>query len=390
LIHDDYLFLYINTGFLEDTLIGGRMASEKAQTALFFGQLPYVTAKESKITGKIRLQPNDFQVEELESYCPTGSGEHLFVRFCKTGLTTPEAVSRIARALGTDPKEASWAGLKDRYAVTEQWASFHGGDPVKAHTIKIDKISILKAALHPHKLRTGHLRGNKFLIRIRETPRDSCEIAQGILSRLDQVGLPNYYGEQRFGFQGRNLEQACGWIVNGEKSPRDRFSRKFYLSVLQSAIFNDWLAQRLQLIPIDCPLDGDLFRKEDTGGMFVTDDLESVRIRMKNWEISPTGPIFGDKMRWAEGRAREVEESMLQRWNVSIDTFRRHKKYGPGSRRPTRVRPHQWNVSYESDALVLSFQLPKGAYATTVLRELMKDDVGLENHSGVDVDDAET
>jgi tRNA pseudouridine13 synthase len=365
------------------------MDSEKTQTALFFGQMPYVTAKESKITGKIRLEPNDFQVEELESYSPTGSGEHLFVRFRKTGLTTPEAVSRIARALDTDPREASWAGLKDRYAVTEQWASFRGGDPVKAHTIKIDQISILKAALHPHKLRTGHLRGNRFLIRIRETPRDSCEIAQGILSRLDQVGLPNYYGEQRFGFKGRNIEQARGWVVNGEKSPRDRFSRKFYLSVFQSAIFNDWLAQRLQMVPIDSPLDGDLFRKEDTGGMFVTEELESTRVRMKNWEISPTGPIFGDKMRRAEGRARELEESILQRWSVSIDTFRRYKKYGPGSRRTARVRPHQWNVSYEADALILSFQLPKGAYATALLRELLKNEASIEDNSGVDVDDTE-
>ncbi len=362
------------------------MNVEKTQTTSLLGRLPYVTAKQSKIAGKIRLSPDDFQVYEIESYKPIGEGEHLFIRFRKTELSTPEAVGRIARALGTDPKQASWAGLKDRNAVTEQWASFFRGDPAKARALEIDGIKVLEADLHPHKLRTGHLRGNKFRIYLREISRDSYEIATGLLSRLDQVGIPNYYGEQRFGLRGNNLEQAKRWVINGEKVPRDRFSRKFYFSVIQSAIFNAWLARRLRFVPIDCPIEGDLLRKEDTGGMFTTDDIESARARMKNWEISPTGPIFGEKMRWPKGRARELEESTLDQLGLGIDTFKAFRKYGAGSRRTARVRPHQWKVSNESHALLLSFQLPKGAYATAVLRELLKPQESIEDNSAVDSD----
>jgi len=363
---------------------------EKTQTTFLFGRLPYVTSKQSKIAGKICLSPNDFQVEEIESYRPLGEGEHLFVRFRKTGLSTPEAVARIARALGTDPKQASWAGLKDRNAITEQWASFFGGDPAKASALNIEGIDVLEAAFHPHKLRTGHLRGNRFRIYVRETSGDSYEIATTLLSRLDQAGIPNYYGEQRFGFRRNNLEHAKRWFIDGEKAPHSRFSRKFYFSVIQSAIFNAWLARRLQNVPIDCPVEGDLLRKEDTGGMFTTDDIDDARIRMKNWEISPTGPIFGEKMRWPEGRAREMEMSILAQLGISVEMFKTFRKYGAGSRRTVRVRPHQWKVREEINALALSFQLPKGAYATTVLRELLKPQESIEDISAIDDDVLDT
>ncbi|MBN1655332.1 MAG: tRNA pseudouridine(13) synthase TruD [Deltaproteobacteria bacterium] len=364
------------------------MNAEKTPTTLLLERLPYVTSKEVKISGKIRLAYDDFQVEEIESYAPAGRGEHLFVRFRKTGLTTPEAIKRIALALCINPEQASWAGLKDRDAVTEQWASFQGADPAKALDLKIDRISILKAVLHPHKLRTGHLRGNKFRIYLRETSKDSYEISRSILARLDQVGLANYYGEQRFGFQGNNLERAKRWVNDGASLPRGRFARKFYFSVIQSALFNHWLAHRLQIAPIDCPIEGDLLRKEDTGGMFTTDDMESARLRVQNWEVSPTGPIFGEKMRWPKGRARELEQATLNALGLSFDTLVRFKRYGAGSRRPARVRLREWNVSEEKDGLLLSFQLPKGAYATAVLRELLKSSQGVGNSSSADGDDS--
>jgi tRNA pseudouridine13 synthase len=335
-------------------------------------RLPYVTPKMSRICGKIRSMPEDFQVDEIASYRPGGNGAHLFVLFRKTGLTTPEAVKRLALALETSPDRSSWAGLKDRDAVTTQWASFPGGDPERALALRLENISVLEAAPNPRKIRTGHLAGNRFRIRIRETPRDSLEVARSLFRQLERIGVPNYYGEQRFGHRGGNLEKARRWILEGGSPPRDRFLGKLLFSSLQSAIFNDWLAHRIGSGTFAEPAPGDLVKKEDTGGIFVARELDEVRSRMNEWQVSVTGPIFGARMRWPELESLDVEESVLQAWGIDMDTLGRFRKYGTGSRRVARIRPLDWEVQRRSDSLVVSFRLRKGAYATSVMRELLK------------------
>ncbi len=343
--------------------------------------LPYVTPITSTISGEVRRTPEDFQVDEIPSYTPCGHGEHLFVHFRKTGLNTPEAVRRLARALGTKPGGSSWAGLKDRNAVTSQWASFQGGDPARAATVELEGIAVLDAKMHTHKLRTGQLRGNRFRIRIRDVSENAGETARELLEQLDRMGVPNYYGAQRFGRDGHNLIQARRWIVDGLPAPADLFFRKLYFSAMQAAMFNDWLAHRLRIGPIDSPVQGDLMRKEDTGGIFLCDDLAAADTRIKRWEISPTGPVFGARMRSPEHRAREMEEATLKAWSISFDTLRRFRRFGSGSRRALRFRALECTLVPESSTLTVSFRLPKGAYATMVLRELMKGDSWISTSS---------
>jgi tRNA pseudouridine13 synthase len=334
-------------------------------------QLPYATAKSLRVLGKIRQQPQDFKVEEIAAYEPAGHGEHVLLHVEKTGLNTPEAVRRVARALDADPAQAGWAGLKDRNAVTSQWISLFQVDPERALRLELPGIRVLSASRHPHKIRTGHLKGNRFVIRIVCAPQD-IGVAQTVLQQLSTQGTPNYYGEQRFGRDGENLPRARRWLADGGRAPRDRFDRKLLASVLQSDWFNQWLAARVRADALGRPITGDLMRKEETGGMFVTQDADDAAARMATWDISPTGPIFGEKMRWPEADALEIERALWARVGLSDEALSRARKLLPGSRRSARMRPAGAQVGAWTDGIELAFTLPKGAYATVVLRELFK------------------
>lgn len=334
-------------------------------------ELPYATAKSLRILGKIRVSDPDFRVDEIPAYDPVGEGGHLFVHFEKTGLDTPVAVRSLARALGCDPRASGYAGLKDRRAVTTQWASFEGADAAAISGLAVPGIRVLSAQPHRHKLKTGHLRGNRFRIRIRD-PQGDAGLARELLSQLGEGGVPNYYGQQRFGTGGQNLTRAWAWLVDGGRAPRDRFERKLLMSTLQSEIFNRWLAARVAADELCRAIDGDLLRKEDTGGLFTTDDLQDAQRRMDAWELSATGPMFGAKMRWPVGEAAAREQALLTASGITMDTFNAARRHGEGARRVARVRPADATVDLEEGDLWLAFTLPKGAYATVVLRELMK------------------
>lgn len=346
-------------------------------------ELPYATGKSLRVFGKIRDRPEDFQVEEVPVYAPEGRGDHLFVRFRKTDLNTPEAVRRIADALGVDPREAGFAGLKDRRAVTVQWASFFGADRERALSVALPGIEVLEAAAHPHKIRTGHLRGNRFAIRIRGAQGQEG-VAGGLLARLEAHGAPNYYGEQRFGRERENVARARRWLLEDGPAPRDRFKRKLFASTLQSDVFNRWLADRVRAGALDHPIEGDLMRKEDTGGLFVAHDVAEATARMERWEISPTGPMFGAKMRWPEAEALRIERAACEGAGLSDERLARLRAWLPGARRVARVRPAQVQWASDADSIEVRFELPKGAYATVILRELLKPDVELETEIELD------
>lgn len=333
---------------------------------------PYLTANVPGVNGIIRQELADFVVHEIEAYGPNGSGDHLFVRFEKQGLTTPDAVKSIAKALGCDFNACGWAGLKDRHAITNQWASFFQGTPDKALSLDLPHIRIESAALHNHKLRTGHLRGNCFQIRIRQAGNELDRIKE-IITVLQQQGVPNYYGEQRFGLD--NLSRATQWLIHGTEPPKRRFDRKFLVSVLQSAVFNAVLAERIAKKEFATAIDGDLWQKETTGGLFTTTDLDEARTRMLRWEISPTGPMLGVKMRWPERDALTRERATAERWQVDDAALRRFGSAGPGTRRSLRVALVDPKVELHPDDptdVLLRFTLPAGAYATAVLREILK------------------
>lgn len=337
-------------------------------------ELPRISDGLPRARARPPAEPADFRVDEIPAYAPAGAGTHCFVRFEKVGRTTPDAVRALARALDADPSAAGTAGLKDRNAVTTQWASFEGVDPERALALGADAVPgvrVLEAARHPHKLRTGHARGNRFALRLPAAAPDDRERAQAILARLDRTGLPNYFGPQRFGADGGNVARARRWLCEGGAPPRERFERRLLVSALQSSLFNAVAAERVRDGLLARALAGDLLRKEDTGGLFTTDDLADAARRVAAWEISATGPMFGPEMRWPLADALAREERALAAAGLTREELARFGRLGQGTRRPLRVRPTRVEVAERDGALELAFELPSGSYATVLLAELL-------------------
>jgi tRNA pseudouridine13 synthase len=294
------------------------------------------------------------------------------VRFRQTGQNTADAVRNLARALGVDPGSAGFAGLKDRHAVTSQWASFFGADEARALEVAVPGLEVLEAKRHPHKLRTGHLKANRFRILLRDAPVDAANTAHALLSELSERGAPNFYGEQRFGHAGENIARAERWLLEGGRAPKSRFERKLLVSVWQARWFNVYLARRMRARGLHQALRGDLMRREDSGGMFTADDVAEAQARLERFELSATGPILGEDMRWPTHDALELERALLAETGITPERLRELRKLAPGSRRVLRIRPACVSVEPTPIGLWLGFELPKGAYATVILRELLK------------------
>lgn len=360
-----------------------RQPSACTRTAL--DSLPFLTCDLPSIGGVLRATVEDFRVEEIPAYEPTGEGEHLYVTFEKRGLTTLDAVRALARALGVDVREAGWAGLKDRHAVTVQTASFLHGDPARALSVEIPGIRVLAARRHRNKLRSGHLRGNRFVIRVRGCVPGARAIAEAVRARLLSTGVPNYFGAQRFGRQGDNAIRARAWLVGDGTAPRERFLRKLYVSALQSELFNRYLAERLRDGLLDVYIDGDLAVRHPAGGPFLIDP-EEARRAYASQQCSATGPMFGRAMRWPEREARRREERVLAEAGLTLEDFARVGDLAEGTRRAVRmcladleVRQAEGEGPGQHD-LIFAFTLPAGGYATAVLREFRKtDDEGLQS-----------
>ncbi len=335
-------------------------------------ELPFATAEVPAVTATLKSIPEDFCVEEIASYAPSGEGEHLYMFFEKRGLNTPDAVRAIAHQIGARGDEAGWAGLKDRQAVTRQWVSFHHAATPTPESITVEGVRVLEVSRHVNKLRTGHLRGNRFTLRLRDMPAEHDLHVRQAIELLRMHGLPNYYGEQRFGHGGRNLTSAVRWIIDGERAPQKPFLRKLFVSTLQSALFNAWLGARVRSGTLATAIAGDVMRKEETGGMFDCENAEIDGPRVTAWEISPTGPMFGSRMRPATLDEKAVEDALLSQWGVTPAHFERAKKFGEGTRRAARVRPDAFRMNREGADLMLEFELPKGSYATVLVSELLK------------------
>jgi tRNA pseudouridine13 synthase len=344
--------------------------------------LPRAVGQPPLMYATLKREASDFVVDEEPAYAPEGVGDHLYIRFEKTGLDTDEAVRRIARALGVDAREAGVAGKKDRHAVTTQWASFLRGDPDQAKVLELPQIRVLEVSRHKNKIRTGHLRGNRFALRLRDLPSDvDLPAIQSALGHLTEKGLPAYYGEQRFGID--NLARARGWLVDGGHAPRHPGERKFLVSVLQSSIFNELCAARLRMAHgLATIVHGDVAKKDDTGGLFLAEDTAEVQARALRFEVSATGPMFGASMRSAEHESKALEEEALARHGLDADKLARFSKFGEGTRRVYRFRVRGYEggesapeARLEDGDLILRFSLPAGAYATTLVRELVKEPI---------------
>jgi len=326
-----------------------------------------------QVSAVLRQRPTDFIVDELPAYDACGEGDHLFVTFRKTGHTTLQVVRELADRLRIDPREVGFAGMKDRHAVTTQVASFpfpKGREPAEALALTLEGVELLDAKRHTNKLRTGHLRGNRFTITLRELTREGVATVEDRLTRIVKEGVPNAFGPQRFGRDGDNPERALAWIQGRDRGPRDKRERRLLFSALQSRAFNEVLERREREGTWATIVAGDLAQKHDSGGVFLVGEaeLEDARARCEQGLISPTGPMFGSKMRWPEGEVATLEQEALGRMIDDPERLTQFSSYGEGARRALRLWVSELSWSREGDdALVVTFVLTKGGYATTVL-----------------------
>jgi len=337
--------------------------------------LPYLTSGIPGIGGALRASPDDFVVDEVPSYEPCGEGEHTLARIEKRGLNTHDAVERIARALAVDPRDVGYAGLKDRHARTTQWISIPRVDPTRVLAVEVEGVRVLSAGRHKNKLRTGHLRGNRFTLRVTglEDVEQALRHALAIETELRYQGCPNYYGEQRFGRDGANATRGALWLRGEAPPPRDRFLRKLQVSAVQSTLFNQVLSARVSRGELARWVEGDLAMRHAHGRPWPITEAEAAAL-YPSFEASASGPMFGAKMPRAEGEQGRREDAALAAAAVTLDDLRRAGDLAEGARRPVRVGVEGMEIDRDGDALRFAFTLPSGAYATVVMREFMKVD----------------
>ncbi len=370
-------------------------------------QLPYLTKDFPGIGGVLKQRNEDFFVQEIPAYEPTGEGEHVYFEIQKIGLTTFEAITRIAKALNVPTRDIGYAGLKDARAISRQVLSLAGVSEQQVMDLRIDRLTVQWAARHGNKLRLGHLIGNRFAIKIREVnPTDVVKLQQP-LTVLQQRGMPNFFGEQRFGRRGnnhligaalvRNDNPAVLQLLLGDPQPElddayelkartffanrqnddsmhawprhcgmerrilarlmktkkpnnavrmiDEKLRRLWISALQSHMFNAVLAKRIDTLDQVQP--GDLAYKHDNGACFHVEDVAAEQPRAAAFEISPTGPLLGYRMTMPTGEPAAIEQEVFDSAGLKPGDFRNDGiDRVKGARRPLRVKPT--DVSLES------------------------------------------
>ncbi|MFO7545042.1 MAG: tRNA pseudouridine(13) synthase TruD [Trueperaceae bacterium] len=349
---------------------GGGWTAERERYLFRWNDLPLVTGDLPGTGGVIRTEPDDFQVEELPLYLPEGSGSHLYLLVRKRGLTTRDLVQALVRG-GAEESGVGVAGLKDKAAVTTQWLSVPKRQAAAvAELVALPGVAVLEEGTHRNKLGLGHLRGNRFVIRIRDVSPDALDAATAALDALALRGTPNWFGPQRFGRFGGNAYDGLR-VLRGERVPGGHRLRRFFVSALQSLLFNAMLAERIRRGWFGTVVLGDWARKHDTGGTFRVDDPATEAPRAARLEISATLPLYGRKVRVSDGDAGALEEAVLDAYGLRWPQFGSRR----GDRRSTRVTLANVHVARSEDVVTVAFDLPKGSYATAVLREVMKVDV---------------
>ncbi len=342
----------------------------------------FLTTDTPGIGGQIKQQPDDFVVEEIPAYLPSGEGEHLFLWIEKEGVTSEEMVKHLARSLEISHRDIGVAGMKDKQAITRQFVSIPAKHEAELAKVETSAIRILSTKRHRNKLKTGHTNGNKFSILIRQPNDNAEETAQKLFKRFDTDGFPNYFGNQRFGYNGETYKLGFD-LLKGEKTPssipynKRRFLLRLALSAAQSYLFNQMLDFRVGAEIFKSVILGDVMQVTASGGLFTVEDLLIIteQFRFEDYETVITGPMYGPKMKVAYGVPAAWEAELLDSHGLSIDDFKKYDNLTPGTRRPYRARPQDVSINSEPDGLRLGFSLPSGVYATTLLRELMKTEV---------------
>jgi len=337
-----------------------------------------------------KQSPRDFVVDEIPLYEFSGEGEHLILHIRKKSLSTHEMVGQIARYLGIKNKEIGYAGLKDKHAMTKQYISLHKKHEESLENFNHENIKILSKTYHNNKIRVGHLKGNRFYIKIKKVNPTAAAKIDEALKKIAEAGMPNYFGYQRFGNDGNNhiLGEK---IAKGEAKERNPRVRKLLVNAYQSHLFNLWLSRRLEINSLvnsfepkeietllNMPNDevghmkkqthsfkliqGDIMEHYPYGKLFEYDGLESDLERFNNRDISVTGMLCGKKVRSATGLAGEIEKNFQDA--LQEDGARRYAWVYPTE---VEGRFNQVEAQYE-----MNFTLPKGSYATVLVEEIAK------------------
>ena len=330
----------------------------------------------ARIPGRAKVEPEDFVVEEVPAYSPKGTGTHLFLWIEKRGLSTPDAVRKIAQALGKNEREVGFAGLKDAQAISRQWLSVEHVDRARAAALAWNDLRVLDTGLHDNKLRAGHLRGNRFTIVLRECGAEQLAQLQTNLDFLVANGALNWFGEQRFGKRGANLQKGLDVLLAAD--PRQAARRvphhlyNLILSAVQSEAFNRVLARRLDTT--GKLFDGDIAFLHASGAAFVVEDAAKEQPRCTQFAISPSGPLPGPRCLRPLGEQAQIEAKSLQELGITHEHFGTLPRDSPpGARRPLRIPVLAASAAVTTNGLQVAFELPAGSYATAVLRELLDD-----------------
>ncbi len=321
------------------------------------------------LSARIRSVPDDFAVEEIDAFTASGSGEHLLLSIEKRGMNTAFAAKLIAQWAGVAESAMGYAGLKDRHALTRQrfsvWLPKKIAPDIAA--LQSDELRVLDHAWHARKLPRGALAGNRFVLTLRDVVGDAAMIEARAQS-IAKHGVPNYFGEQRFGRGGDNVAKALA-MFNGQRARREE--RTYLLSAARSELFNRVLAMRVRDATWNCGVDGEVWMLDGSRSVFGPEPWsDTLAARLASFDIHPSGPLWGRGELRSQAQARDCELAALVdddaiQLRAGLETVGLAQE-----RRSLRLHPQDFSAVWrEPDVLQLRFTLPPGCYATTVLAE---------------------
>ncbi len=317
-----------------------------------------------------REQPEDFYVEEVLGFEPDGDGEHLWLFLEKTNLNTQDVVKIISEHTGIKSRDIGFSGMKDRKAVTRQWFSVKAGDSFKE--IVHPGLKLLEQKRNSRKLKRGVHRQNRFRIRLRNIAVNDCnEVLQVGAHKIRSSGVPNYFGLQRFGKEGANLDKALAFF-SGSLKKYTRYQRGIYLSAARAYLFNQVLAKRVKEGNWNGLLEGDVMALNGSSSVFASETGdEQLAGRLDSGDIHPTGPLWGAGKLQSQATVMTLENSVASEFSDLAEGLAQNGL--KQERRPLRVSPVDFAVSREGEeAVMVEFALSRGSYATSVLRELVE------------------
>ncbi len=319
-------------------------------------------------TADLRTHNSDFLVDEILPFMPTGEGEHHMLHIRKEGLNTADVARMISSFASVHPKEVTFAGQKDKNAITTQWFGVRipGKETPDWQALNNDNLTVLSSSRHSKKLRTGALAGNRFSLTLR-----AVSDVEDLIKRIElvkQVGVPNYFGEQRFGHDGKNLIFGRQMLA-GKKKVKDRNKRSIYISAVRSYLFNQVVSTRLANHGTQV-LDGDCVMLSGSKSYFVANPWdEALHLRLQQKDIQLSAPMWGRGEALSQGAALAFESQVTNEFATDCAGL---EQVGLNQeRRILLLEPQHFSYEVDGDIVVLKFALPAGCFATSILRELV-------------------